>query len=189
MVVLGVVAGRPIHQPVVAGPQPVPVGLQGTEQVDAPDHAAVPPGPVPADQPHVSGMRLVQHGVVEDKDAGGGQQRLHLVPQSVGVGFQPVQQAREGIVGGGVGSVRLAAGGLGGGGLPLGSDQEGEVVVGPGTGRFIALRCTRSGRSYHPQTTNCVSPKFVKRKRLSSGLLGTRSALRTFSLRLVRWAR
>ena len=57
-----------------------------------------------ADQPHVLGVRLVEDRVVEDQDAVGlADQRPDLVPEGFGVGFEPVQQAGEGVVGGGVG--------------------------------------------------------------------------------------
>ena len=115
MVVLGELLAR-VDEAVVTGPQGIPIGPQEGDQVDAPDHPLVPPGPVVADQTHVPGERLVEHRVVEDQDAiVFADEGFGLLPEGFGVGFESVEESGVGVVGGCVGSGWCHATGLRGG--------------------------------------------------------------------------
>jgi hypothetical protein len=68
--------------------------------VDPADHPVVRAGPVAGDQPDVVAVRPVQGGVVgRQHPVAPPGERADLGPQGGGVGFQPVEQAGERIVG------------------------------------------------------------------------------------------
>ena len=127
------------------------------------DDGVVLAGPVAADEVDVAGVRLVQHGVVQDQDAGREiDLGLRLLPERLGVRLEAVQQAGEGVVGRRAGPGRLDAGGL--------------DARWPPSGWRSGSRCSpRAGRAagsypprYQPQppcasgkAVNCVTPTRV----------------------------
>lgn len=86
-------------------------------------------GPVAADQLDLLGIGLVQGRVIQDQDAAlAVDQRPGLLPEGLGVRFDPAQQPGEAVVGRWLVRVWRHGGGLGtGNGLGAG-DQEVDVV-------------------------------------------------------------
>jgi hypothetical protein len=113
VVVLGQAVLALVVEPVVAGDDPVAIGPDQGDQVDAPDDPLVLTRPVAADQVDLLGVVLVQSRVVEDEQAPlAVDHRAGLVPERGGVGLQPMQEPGEGVVGRRVGRFRLHRGGL-----------------------------------------------------------------------------
>src|SRR5439155_12865463 len=93
------------------------------------DRAVVLARPVPTDQVHVTGVGLVQGGVVQNQESVvAADLGLGLKPEVFGVGLQACQQTVEGVVSGRSGLDGLDACGLGAGELPWGSQQKLDVV-------------------------------------------------------------
>lgn len=85
--------------------------------------------PMPRHQVHLPGVGLVERRVVTDEDAGRPvNQRGNFLPKSSGIGFKAVQEAGEGIVGGGIGATRLDAGRLDATDGTRGRDEEIDVI-------------------------------------------------------------
>src|SRR2546421_487200 len=78
----------------------VPVAPQQGDEVDALDDAVMLARPVALDQVDAPRVGLVQHGVIQDQNAGTQDYLgLRLAPEGVGIGFEAMQQPREGVVG------------------------------------------------------------------------------------------
>ena len=100
MVVFGQLVRRFVVEAVVHRHQRLPVAPQAGQQVDALHDGAVLARPVARDRAHVLGVRIVQGRGVEHQHAPGwGHQAPRFLPQGGRVGFEPVQQARIGVVG------------------------------------------------------------------------------------------
>jgi len=129
VVILGLAVGLAID-PVVAGDLAVAVGPQQGDQVDAADDLLVLARPVVGDQVDLAGVQLVVGAVVDDEHALVLlDQRLGLVPEGPGVGFLPVQQPRERVVGRGEVRLGLHARGLRTTDDLGGGDQELDVIL------------------------------------------------------------
>ncbi len=90
-----------IIDPVVNWDQPIPVGPQQRNQIDAIHHCVMFARPVPMDEGNLLGTRLVERAVVHDQHAARTiHERGDLLPESGGIGFEAVQKPGEGIVGG-----------------------------------------------------------------------------------------
>jgi len=87
------------HAP-VARHHGVPIRPHHRHQVDAIHHGVMLARPVPVYQLHLARVRLIERGIVENEHAACALNlSLHLLPERGGVGFQAVQQPREGVVG------------------------------------------------------------------------------------------
>ena len=86
----------------------VAIGPDESNEVDAVDDGVMLARPVPGDQVHLPGVGFVERRVVTDEDAFRSiNERGDFLPQSGGIGFEAVQEAGEGIVGGRIGAARL----------------------------------------------------------------------------------
>jgi len=84
---------------------------------------------MPGDEVHLLGVRLVERRIVPDEDAARPvDQWCDFLPEGGGIGFETMQQASEGIVGGRIGVPGLDAGGLDATDDARGGDEEIDVV-------------------------------------------------------------
>ena len=123
------ILGR-VDEPVVGGVDRIAVAPRQCDGVDAADDALVLARPEPAEQAHLGGVGLVEHGVVDDEDAiGAADRRPDFLPERFGVGFETGEQAGKGVVRRGIRSGRLDAGGLAGAGDLRRTDRENDVLA------------------------------------------------------------
>jgi len=105
------------------------VGPHQRYQVDALHYFMMLSRPMSADQRHVPGIWLVQGTVIDDQYPSlQVHQRLHLLPQTLAVGRQALQQARVGIMRWGLLFSRVCLRGSHAAKYRLGSDQKVDVM-------------------------------------------------------------
>jgi hypothetical protein len=110
----------------------------------------MPGRPVAGYQLDLPGVELVEGRVVEDQQpAVGVDHGPGLLPERGGVGLEAMEQPGEGVVGRGIGRLRLHGGGLGAGECPGRGDEEIDGV-GVETLGLWGVHATHHGRPSEP---------------------------------------
>ena len=141
MIVLGQSVDRFVVDAVDQRHDPIAVGPDQSDEVDAHNNKFVLAGPVAMNRLDGLGVKLVERGVVKNQDAVVPiSQRLDLAIEDFGVGFESLEQPNVGVVGGSIGSWRLASRRLAAARRAGSGDQEVDI------GQIPALRLSRTAR-------------------------------------------